>query len=149
MIDCKTRNVIYVITCTRCKAQYVGITWQSLVAICEIFSRRSVNWVQICLEEVGGMEWCLVRRALLLLSLWSKHLLSYSGFLIFSAFYQLSFDIRGDLVLLLKVSIQTQLPFCYPIVSPYSSDCCLRPWNVDRSPFRFFLGSCKVQTECR
>ena len=50
-ISCKTRNVIYVITCTRCKTQYTGMTTQPLhnrfsTHMREMFSKRPPNWVQ-------------------------------------------------------------------------------------------------------
>ena len=53
-ISCKTRNVIYVITCTRCKAQYTGMTTQPLynrfsTHMREMFSKRPPNWIQTCL----------------------------------------------------------------------------------------------------
>ena len=50
-ISCKTRNVIYVITCTRCKVQYAGMTTQPLHNrfsnhLREMFTKRPANWVQ-------------------------------------------------------------------------------------------------------
>ena len=50
-ISCKSRNVLYVITCTRCKVQYVGMTTQPLhnrfsTHMREMFSKRPPNWVQ-------------------------------------------------------------------------------------------------------
>ena len=50
-IGCKTRNIIYVITCTRCKTQYTGMTTQPLhnrfsTHMREMFSKRPPNWVQ-------------------------------------------------------------------------------------------------------
>ena len=50
-VNCKTRNVIYVIKCTRCQAQYVGMTSQTLhnrfsSHMREISSRRPAYWVQ-------------------------------------------------------------------------------------------------------
>ena len=50
-ISCKTRNVIYVIICTRCKVQYAGMTTQPLHNrfrnhLREMFTKRPANWVQ-------------------------------------------------------------------------------------------------------
>ena len=50
-VNCKTRNVIYVITCSRCQAQYVGMTSQPLhnkfsCHMREISSIRPAYWVQ-------------------------------------------------------------------------------------------------------
>ena len=50
-VNCKTRNVIYVIKCTRCQAKYVGMTSQTLhnrfsSHMREISSRRPAYWVQ-------------------------------------------------------------------------------------------------------
>ena len=47
----KTRNVIYVIRCTRCKVQYAGMTTQPLHNrfsnhLREMFTKRPANWVQ-------------------------------------------------------------------------------------------------------
>ena len=50
-ISSKTRNVIYVITCTRCRVQYTGMTTQPLhnrfsKHLREMFTKRPPNWVQ-------------------------------------------------------------------------------------------------------
>ena len=50
-VNCKTRDVIYVIKCNRCQAQYVGMTTQTLhnrfsSHMREISSRRPAYWVQ-------------------------------------------------------------------------------------------------------
>ena len=58
-INCKTRNVVYIITCTRCQAQYVGMTSQTytidLVAICERYPAedRPTGSKQDCTDTIN------------------------------------------------------------------------------------------------